>query len=169
MQAAIGVSNLQIEEDESFQRREWLMERVGWAGLVVFVLAAAAGAFGGGPLSSTQTSDGGGLLTVHYERFVRFSAVTEFVVRTARTANATETTVFVEQSYLQHFEVASVLPTPVRVEQHGSHVAFVFSSVAGDADHELVFRLKPIRAGRLVGTFGVSKSNGVPVRQFAYF
>jgi hypothetical protein len=162
------VSELQIEEDDSFQRREWRMERIGWVCLALFVIAAVAGVFGDGPLSSTRASDASGTLTVSYDRFVRASAVTELVIRSPQVIATDEIALWIEHSYLRDVEVASILPEPVRVEQRGGQIFFVFSAARATAPGEYVFRLKPLRAGRLVGTIGITES-GVEVRQFAYF
>ena len=162
--------NLQVDQDMDFQRREWRMERAGWAGLTVFVLAACAGAFGGGPLSHATASDPSGQLVLQYERFVRASAASELRVR-VRPSAATEgeVAVWIDLSYLRDLEVSSVVPEPKRVEQDGERVTYVFASTAAGELGDIGVRFKPTRAGRLHGRFGLSSGATAAVRQFAFF
>jgi hypothetical protein len=44
-----------IEADIGFQRRFWQVQRVGWLGMLAMVVAALAGAFGGGGLLAEGT------------------------------------------------------------------------------------------------------------------
>ena len=164
------MSDLQIEDDAPFQRREWQMERAGWAGLMVLVIAAAAGAFGGGPLSNAHASDETGQLVVHYERFVRASAPAELRMQLLpATATDGEAAVWIDAAYWRDLEVSSVVPEPSRVEQRGQRIVYVFSMIDGADPAEIVFRYRPMRAGRLEGRFGVSDGVPAAVRQFAFF
>jgi hypothetical protein len=164
------MSELQIDQDVEFQRREWRMERMGWVALAGFVIAAAAGVFGDGPLSRASASDDSGQLVIRYERFLRASASSELHLQVvASTANNGELTIWADPSYLRHIEVLSVVPEPKRVEQLGPHIAYVFAITAAAESAEIAFRYKPTRAGRLHGSFGVSKEAPVALRQFAFF
>lgn len=61
---------------------EWRWERIGWALLVVIVLAEMAGAFGGGVLARTEAvaHEGDARYEVQYQRFNRYTAVTSAYV-----------------------------------------------------------------------------------------
>lgn len=58
-----------FENHDTFHRRDWLVQRLARAIFVLIILAAAAGLFGGGPLSRTSTADAGTQLD--YDRFIR--------------------------------------------------------------------------------------------------
>src|SRR5690606_40254283 len=49
-----------VAEDMAFQRLSWIIERSGWAVMVVLVIAALAGAFSSGFISGATTSDPSG-------------------------------------------------------------------------------------------------------------
>lgn len=66
--------DLQIEQDERFQRREWRAERVGWTVLTVFVLAGLVGLLGAGPLSSATAGERDGPVRVQYDRVAHLEA-----------------------------------------------------------------------------------------------
>ena len=61
--------DLEISEDIVFQRRSWVMQRVGWGLMALFLATGPTGAFGVGPLSSTSAIRED--LKVSYERFPR--------------------------------------------------------------------------------------------------
>ena len=65
---------LEIDEDLDFQRRSWRVQRLGWAGMALFVAAALAGLLGGGPLATGEVTSEAGGLTVRYPRFARRTA-----------------------------------------------------------------------------------------------
>lgn len=165
-----AMRDLQIDEDWEFQRREWRMERAGWVGLALFVIAAGAGAFGDGPLSHATASDESGQLVVQYERFVRASAPSELriQIRSATTGSG-EVAFWTDLSYLRDLELSAILPEPKRVEQQGPRILYVFSVMDAAELHEVAFRYEPTRAGRLYGRFGVSDGSAAAVRQFAFF
>jgi hypothetical protein len=167
----MAVADLEIEDDDVYQRREWRAERIGWLGLCIFVGAAALGMFGNGPLSHATAADGGRQLTVRYERFIRESALSEIRLEFARSDPATsEVAVWIDRAYLRDLDVSSMLPEPTRVEHHGDRVVFVFS-LGGPPrmPADIVLRYRPTRAGRLIGRIGRSATDAATVRQFAYF
>jgi hypothetical protein len=65
---------LEIRQNERFQRREWRLERVGWALLAAFVVAGLAGGLGSGPVSWRTAASERGLVTVEYDRIAHYEA-----------------------------------------------------------------------------------------------
>lgn len=63
---------LDITKGEAFQRREWRMERIGWALVTLFVLAGLVGLLGTGPLSSATATSGA--VSVEYHRVAHYEA-----------------------------------------------------------------------------------------------
>jgi hypothetical protein len=73
---------LDIEEDLAFQKREWLVQRVGVALLLGFVAAAALGMTGmGGPVSHGEAGERGAPVHVEFDRFVRRGAMATVTLR----------------------------------------------------------------------------------------
>lgn len=165
----VEMRDLQLDEDLSFQRREWRLERAGWGALVVGVLAAAAGAFGDGPLSHTRISAAAGRLVVEYDRMVRHSASSEIRVRISPPGNSGEAALWIDLPYLRDVEITSIVPEPSRTEHRGEHVAYVFPVASHAAPLEIIVRYEPTRAGRLSGRLGTSDGATVTVRQVAFF
>ena len=70
-----GNPELEFEQDLSFQRREWSIQRAGWLVMATIVIAGLIGLFGAGPLSSANAE--AGPLQLQYSRFERRHAPSE--------------------------------------------------------------------------------------------
>jgi hypothetical protein len=66
------IPNLQLEDNEPFQRVEWRLQRIGWVVWGLLIVSALAGLLGPGPLSKAESPAPDGSLTVAYDRFVHY-------------------------------------------------------------------------------------------------
>ena len=60
---------MDIEQDLSFQHREWRRERIGWVVIGLILLAGLLGLFGHHPFARATSQTAKGQLTVEYDRF----------------------------------------------------------------------------------------------------
>lgn len=110
------VGDLQVAQDTTFEKREWMFQRVGRVFMLLIVLGALLGFFGAGPLSLTEVRDQTGNLTLAYERYGRRGATTELVVDVAPAAIANgKAEVWLSSHYLGEMQVESITPTPDQV------------------------------------------------------
>jgi hypothetical protein len=160
---------LKDEEDLAFQRLEWRVQRVGTLILVLIVLAAALGAFGGGPLARGSAHTPDDTLQLRFERFVRREAPTTLEVDIATGASAVdEQTLSLSRAYVDAISIGHVTPAPLRVEQDALHVHFVFRRRA-NGPLRIRFDLTPSAAGRIRAEAGVPGHAPLTFTQFAYF
>jgi hypothetical protein len=131
--------DLQIGEDVDFLRRAWRVQRVGWALLVLILLAALLGLTGTGPLSQATAGSEGGPVRVWFDR-----------------------------QYLHKVEVTGVVPEPESVEVSPDRVTYVFLAAEGGGPVELAFDLKPMRFGSWSGRMGAGDAEPVHLRHFVY-
>lgn len=104
---------LEIEQDEAFQRREWRFERLGWAVLTLFVVAGLIGALGKGPVAWATASSDDGVLTVEHNRVTRLLADDEVTLSFGPDAVQDGTvTVEVTGSWYAQVELRSITPQP---------------------------------------------------------
>src|SRR5690242_8532320 len=68
---------IQIDVDRRHSRREWRIERIGWAVMAVLLAAGLLGLLGYGPLSQARAGEPG-TLSVTYDRLQRASAPSEY-------------------------------------------------------------------------------------------
>ncbi len=100
-----------VKEDMRFQRRSWIVERIGWSVLVLIALIGLSGVFGIGPLS-WQTAKGGSL-SVEYERFQRITRLARFTFEASRQTGP-ELRLHLSDAIQKNFEISKIQPEPTR-------------------------------------------------------
>lgn len=128
------------------------MERVGWTGFALLLVASLLGLFGNGPLSRAQAGEPGTLL-LHYERFQRASAPTEYRFDASPAlARDGRLRLRFDERLLEEVELQSVVPEPETVRTGPGYTEFEFSLApdTGDAAR-IVFQFHPSTFGRVRG------------------
>lgn len=134
-----------VAEDMAFQRLSWILERSGWLLMVLLMLAALAGAFSQGLLSSTEASDPSGALKVEYERFHRNGA-SEVIDVTAAPLSGSGTVLHLDAAFLRSFTIDSITPEPAEWRGDEAGVALMFPAPEGRSS-TVRFALRPERTG----------------------
>lgn len=93
-------------------------EMTAFAALILFVAAAAAGAFGGGPVSDTMTASKSGKLQIQYHRFLRRDAAEVLQISVPTIAGAREVELSFNTDYLRRVQITDVFPEPLEVISH---------------------------------------------------
>jgi hypothetical protein len=158
----MGNKALQLNDDVSFQRKEWFVERVTWTILGALLIAALLGIFGTGPLSRTSEEVDG--VTVSYERFTRKISYTDLEIRVADVRNETFT-VQLSDSWVSNSDITQITPEPDSATRTDDGLALTFSAVP-DTPAVVSIQYRPNKIGRLSATVGIQ---GGPVVEFAQF
>jgi hypothetical protein len=139
-------------------RRGWVVQRVGWAAMVVLVAAGVAGFFGSGPASAGRA--GAPRLDVEYERFLRLDRPTELAFRVD---GGGPTELWLAEDYVHELKIEAISPEPRAVRAGRGRVVFEFD-LSGPTN--VVFHVRPREVGWLAGQAGV----GAPLelRHFVY-
>jgi hypothetical protein len=145
-----------FESELIFHEREWRIQRVGWALLVLFLAFALGGLFGNGPLSRTRADGAAG--RVEYQRFVRYGLSTDLVVTPTASAQGVNR-IEIDADYLEAFRVEHITPEPTAVRLSGPRIVYEFASTAPGAS--ISFHIRPQRLRR--HTSGVRIDGGAPV------
>lgn len=119
-----------VAEDMAFQRLSWIIERTGWALMIALMIAALAGAFSMGFLSSAEASDPSGALTVKYERFHRNGA-SDVMDVTAAPLSGSGIVLHLDAEFLRSFTIDSVTPEPMEWRGDETGAALVFPAPEG--------------------------------------
>jgi hypothetical protein len=104
-----------------FQRRTWLIERIGWLVLALIVLLALLGLFGSGFLSKRSVE--AGTLTIQYERFQRATRLVQFTFHFAPSPNS-ERRLQLNAAFQRNYEIGSIQPPPARSSADGLNLTF---------------------------------------------
>ncbi|HYC77105.1 MAG TPA: hypothetical protein VEI02_05695 [Planctomycetota bacterium] len=155
-----------LEAGAPFHRREWRVQRVSWAIGCAVILAALAGAFGGGPLAhASATAQGGARL--EYERLVRAHAPTDLSV-TFRPPAGGVVAVWIDREYLAGVDQMETFPPPDRTRLLDDRCVYEFVSGGGDAARTLRIRIAHDRAGRRQGRLGIEGGDAFAFGQFVF-
>jgi hypothetical protein len=165
------VSDLQINEDLEFQRRSWVLQRVGWVVMGLVVLAALLGLFGGtGSLGGAKAGSEDAVMSVSYERFLRFMKPTTLQIRLSPEAGTEgEVTVWLDREYLEGMQVQQVTPQPDSAEAGPDRLTYVFKVDDPNGPTAVTFDLLPQqKIGPLKGRAGIDDGEPVNFSQFVY-
>jgi hypothetical protein len=156
--------------DDAFQERQWHLQRFGWVGMALVILAALAGGFGNGWLSARRTGDPAGLVNVGFERVVRTAAMTTIDVQLPATAAADgQVALSIDRAYVDRIELTEIMPPPRRASLTPDRLVFDFAvarPAAAAMQLTVRFRLIPHQPGRLDGRIGVGAGPPLAIRQF---
>jgi len=161
--------DLEIEQDPGFLRRSWRVQRAGWIGMGAMLVLALAGLLGSGPLSRRDVTIPG-FLRVEYQRFARYDAPQTLTVRLEPAAtNAAYVRVWLDRRYLDGSKVETISPPPIRVEDAGDRLVYVFALARPGTPATVVFALQARQIGSMSGRVGLDGGQAfAPFRQFVY-
>lgn len=156
------------EQDLSYQRREWALERFGWLAFSIVLIAALAGMLGRGPLSSRTATSESGTLSVRYDRFVRRCSATELTFVLTGLGKSETVRLWIDRQYLDAVGIESIVPRPAHEELDSDGAAFVFSSPSDNQGGNICFRLEPVAPGPISATIRLDGGGEVIIRQLVY-
>jgi hypothetical protein len=139
------VGDLEIDEDLTFQHRSWMVQRTGWAVMVLLLVAATLGVLGSGPLSK-GTAEVPGRARVEYARFTRYQTPDTLTIHLEPAATRQpEVRLGVDRKFLDRSKIETVVPPPVRVEGIADRLVYVFAMARTGEPLTIAFVLEPQR------------------------
>lgn len=163
------IGDLELNEDISFQEREWTAERIGWGALLLVVLLALLGLFGNGPISWTSATSDSGDLEVSFERFGRRGGSQTLTVRAeASAASKGAWEIDISRDYLGAVRMDAMTPQPDSVSAVPGGSRYTFLQASDDADLEVELSLTPTTLWGASGDIGLADGDPVTVRHFFF-
>lgn len=164
------IGDLQVAQSMPFQRRSWLVQRIGWAMLLLLVLAALAGLLGeGGPLSEATATSADGGLGVEYARFGRYRAPATLKIHLGPQAvQGDEARVWVSRAYLEAVQIQNIVPEAESVEAGPGGMTYVFKLEEPGAPTTVTFNLQPLKRWWIAGAVRLDDGAVVAFNQFVY-
>ena len=148
----IKTTSLELEDEIKLHQTGWNIQRVGWAVILLLLVASALGLFGSGLLSSKALSDNGN--TVTFEKIARFESPMH--LRVYAKSNNGHIVVSIPQSYLKEIELDKIVPEPVSQRLENELAIFTFEAT----DLSLIdFFLIPEKAGQVKAVIRVNDSD----------
>jgi hypothetical protein len=169
MQTVGRIGDLEIDQDLEFQRRTWMVQRVGWVVMALVALAALLGLLGPGPLSNATAGNQKMPLHVAYNRFVRYQTPTQLRVHlTPETGREGKARVWLSRDYLQGVQVQQVVPTPEGVEIGSDRLTYIFRLSEPSQPTAITFYVEPEQIGPLSCHIGLGSGPPLSFSQFVY-
>src|SRR5688572_24026211 len=134
-------TSLQLQEDIDLHITGWILQRVGWVLMLIFLISAALGAFGDGLLSDETISTSS--VTVIYQRFYRNETTTELEIRTS--AASRQLVVQLPADFSRIFEIERINPEPAEQKINNGFIEHIFD-VTGAG--EVTYHIKSLKWGR---------------------
>jgi hypothetical protein len=145
-------TDLQMDEQIQMQENGWKFQAIGLLFIIALVLAAALGLFGDGILSQKKQASND--IQIEYERFYRFEARMPVKIKVEDTG--VRLMVSFPNSYLQNFEIESILPEPNNNTFEGDRVQYEFD---GKDRMNVTFYLIPRKVGNFQSSIEVNQSH----------
>ena len=167
-----GISDLEVNENLKFQRRDWVAQRVGWVVMATVVVAALLGLFGGtGSLGSeAKATSEDAVVSVSYERYLRFMKPTTLEIELGKEAGKEgKVSVWLDRRYLDGLQVQQITPQPSSAKTGPQRLTYVFEVDNPNATTAVSFDLLPQqKIGALKGRVGIGDGKPVSFGQFVY-
>lgn len=123
---------LEMSHDSEHEKKEWVIQRIGWGLMLLLAIAALIGVLGDGPLSSTQQGKAGDELYLKYDRYVRHQA--PFMVKVfCKPASDGGFSLTFTRAFLEKHEVKEIQPEPESTEIEDDRCTYQFK---GRPNHE---------------------------------
>jgi hypothetical protein len=163
------IKDLEIAEDLDYQKRSWIVQRVGWVVMGLLALSGLLGVFGPGLLGETKVGKPSDLLWIEYERFERFQSPGQLRVHLEPGAEkADQVRIRLSRDYVEQVQLQQVTPDPIRVEAKGDHLVYVFQTAKLDQTTAVTFYFQPQQIGPISGSVGLETKPALGFSQFIY-
>jgi len=161
-------SDVTLDRDLAFHSWSWRVERTARWVMVLILVSALLGLFGDGLLSRRQVRTADGSLVLEYGRFGQVSSDTVLNLSLQFREPQRPCNVWIQRSYLDHFEIKRIIPSPSAMELSKEGFLYTFASPqACEASLPIRVILNPRRAGGLDGCVN-SESRSLCFQQFIY-
>jgi len=160
---------LQLAQDLALQRRDWILQRVGWILLGLVVIGALLGLFGAGPLSKAVAGRQEGELWVEYRRFWRLQSTMDLQINVGAAAvTGRQVRIRISRAYLESASLERIVPQPQRVEVGPEFFTYTFDTEAPGQPVAMMLAIEATLPGPLTGKIALKRGPQVEFTHFIY-
>jgi hypothetical protein len=151
------------------QERTWVLQRVAWCVMGLLVLAALAGLFATGPLSSTESRDQSDLVQVEYQRFQRHMAPSTLMIRLGPAVVSRDTvSLQFSESFVDAVQVQKIVPEPKEAKATPTGVEYTFAVADPAQSAKMRFFMRTEKIGIIAAQVGLRGREPARFRMFVY-
>ncbi len=150
------IGDLEINQDLNFERRSWMIERIGWAIGLLTLVAALLGFLGPGPLGKATAASPDKSVSLDYYRTERYQAPAEWRIKVdGKLARQGELRLWVHRRFVEVIGTLQIDPEPESVEIQDERFVYTFKSVKPPPIIKIFFRFEPNKIGKTPAHVGV--------------
>lgn len=160
--------DLTSEENFTYQRRSWLVQRIAFWVFGLILVTALLGLFGRGGFSRQQKTSSDGFLTLEYERFLHLESPESLMLQVRHPGSDDNLRIWINTSYLDSVQIEQVTPEPESVRAEESRLVYQFSASKSNTSVRIKLNLQPEKPGSLSGLIGLENGSSLSFQQFVY-
>jgi hypothetical protein len=152
---------LELNDDIAYQKKFWVIERIFWIFLFLFIIASCLGLFGESPLGPASIKKEN--LKIIYGKFLRFGDSTNIKIIIPANANPI---LGISKEYIENLDSISIVPFPEKNYYVNNQVKYIF--MADESKPlEITISFKTDKRGTLKGFV---ENDGIVINfsQFVY-
>src|SRR6188474_2834050 len=150
------IGDLEINQDLKFERRSWMVERIGWAIGLLTLVAALLGFLGPGPLGKATAASPDKSISLDYYRTERYQAPAEWRLQIAgKLAREGALRLWVHRRFVEVIGNLQIDPEPESVEIEDERFVYTFKTVKAPPIIKVFFRFEPNKIGKTPAHVGV--------------
>lgn len=150
-----------VQQDFSFQKKEWLISWIAWGILGLFILLGLLGFFGSGPLSNRVFE--GNAYRIEYQRYLRYSMNTRIIISVQDLGE--DSSIWLSSDYAKNLQIERIIPEPISIHKQGQYFVFTFPSRYNE---KIIIYLMPGKKGEQSIDF-IINGERQQLKQFVYF
>jgi hypothetical protein len=158
---------IEVSQDVTFQVRVSRFQRISKLLLLLLLVFALAGFFGGGSLDGGYARASERELSVEFDRFVRYDASHQINIDLTPADAKSMGPLWLDIDYLRLCENESITPAPEQQYASSERAFFKIGMNQQSRESTVVIRYRPLTVGRLVTHIGLGSST-VLIKQFVY-
>lgn len=154
-----------LNEPLPFQRREWLVQRIGWVAMALVIIAGALGLFGDGPLARREAANAA--LRIEYDALLHRNAQTTWLLTPLAAPHDGRYRLTLDADWARHFRIDDIEPRPQATEVSVGRWVYEFRAQGGRAT-PILFHVEPRQLGRFEGSVQLEGTAPLAITQFVY-
>lgn len=160
--------DLEIEIDDSQQRKTWVIERIAWVILLIFILAGFAGFFGRGGVSKRTIGSEEEGMKVEYEKFLRYHTGDQLRITVYRPVQDKMLRLWISDDFRKKVLIDHINPSPEKVEFEKNGTIYYFNVGDGSGPKLVNFYIKPEQNGNIHSTIKDMDGSSISISQFIF-
>lgn len=133
-----------VNEEIELHKKGWVIQRIGWVLLALFLVAAVAGVFGDGPISKSEIHSGN--VKIEYQKFGRYEHDTELKFSSSQESIRD---IGLSAIYAGNMKITGIIPSP---DSQVTRSGMIFYHFNGEQVGNVVFFLDPGEFGNQQAT-----------------